>query len=340
VNPKLLLQLRERRAGTYVPRLGEAIFTGSDTPRTWAALIGQREAKAQLQAAVESVLDEDARLPHVLLASGHHGIGKTSIAKILAYDLGVRMLELSGAVTAEQFRAALGVLDDKDVVFWDEFHTAVGGNRNRADYLLSFMLEHALVTPTGREEMPDVTLIAATTDAGRLPETILSRFFLKPLLADYSDLEGRMLVLKLAERMGLPRPTDPAPIAMAANNNPRAIQEILLNLKFANVDPSRTPAQALGKAILWSGLSEDGLSKIAREILVVLLASKEHTASKETIAQMLGEPGPLAHHEKQLLQRGLIVIRGQGRTLTSEGEQRAWIAAMQSGDSKLVNEEE
>lgn len=311
-----MAKLKANQTGTApTPKVGTEIFGGGDYPQGWDGLIGQSLVKEQMQAAIRSCLGSDRRLPHTLLASGVAGVGKSTVAQIIGFQLGVRFLPVSGPMTALEFRRAVSGLSDDDVLCWDEIHTAVTGNRNRADWLLPYMTDHVLLTGKGRWEGPDVTIVGATTEPGKLPLTLLSRFMLKPTFAPYGVDEGVELATALAVRMGVALlPEDRVKVALASDCNPRAMREILTNLDFAT---------SVEQAIGWAGYSPDGLSKIAQDILLVLLGADGNRASAPTIASMLGEPGSLQHHEQQLLQRGLMVISGTGRTLTESGLDRA-----------------
>ena len=320
--------VNNQRNGAPQPRYGAEIFSGTDYPQTWDGFIGQEQAKSQLTTAIMSARVRRARLDHVLLASGLHGIGKTTLAQIVGNTLhqtsggSSGYVAVSGALTVDEARTILLSMNDYDVLFWDEFHLAVAGNKNRADWLLPYLTDHSLLTKAGTEVMPDVTVIAATTDVGKLPQTVLSRFMLRPLLVEYTPAEANMLVENLASRMKVEGLThnDRVKIATAANRNPREMRVILTavrDLYTANgyID--------LPTALMWVGVTADGLSREAQDMMLVLLAAKDHTASIESIGAALGEPGPMRYHEQALLRRGYVSITGRGRVLTEDGLTRA-----------------
>jgi holliday junction DNA helicase RuvB len=305
-------------------RRGDQIFDGTDYPSTWAGFIGQTAAKEHLQAAVRSALHRTTRLEHTLLASGLAGIGKTTLAHLLAYQHGAGMVSISGPVTVEEARPILLSLTDGDIVFWDEFHLAVVGNRNRADWVLPVLTGDGLLTSAGAEKIPDVTFVAATTDVGKLPLTVTSRFMCKPKIVGYSDVEAVMLVRNLSDRMGIcVDPSEEPRIARAANNNPRDMRMILTAAR----DVAYTGAYSLEKAFAWAGMSHDGIPTVAQEMLLLLLTAKDQTMSIDSIAASLGEPGPLRHYEQVLMQKGMVAITGRGRKLTDEGAVRAELLA-------------
>jgi Holliday junction DNA helicase RuvB len=305
------------------PKRGEDIFEGTDYPREWAGFIGQAQAKEQLIANVVASRARGKRMEHTLLASGIHGVGKTTLATLLAFQRDVGLVQTTGPLDVNEARTLMTAMQDRDVLFIDEAHLLVQGNRTRADWLLPFMTEGKLYTETGAQKMPDITLVAATTDVGKLPRTLISRFMVRPKITAYTDDEATHIVANLAARMDVEVPDEFLPrIAQAANKNPRDVRMILTQLRdLALAFPDREPD--LGKAFEWAGLSADGLDTVDQDFMLVLLSSREYTASIDSLGAQLGEPGPLKHHEQNLLQRGFIEITGRGRKLTHDGVKRA-----------------
>lgn len=306
------------------PKRGEEIFEGTDYPREWSGFIGQDDAKERLQIAIASAKARGARLEHTLLDSGMHGIGKSTLATLFAAKAEVGMQSTTGPLDVEDARKLMKPMRDGDILFIDEAHLLVQGGRNKGDWLLPFMTEGKLYTSSGAITVPDITIVAATTDAGRLPQTLISRFMVRPDFVPYTPDEGAKIALNLAARIGvaIPRGKTAERIAVAADYNPRAMRQILTgvrDLQFAR--PETHPN--LEKAFEWAGVSGDGLTTLAREFLIILLTAKDNTASIESIKAQLGEPGPLKHEEQVLLKRNLVTITGRGRQLTDTGRTRA-----------------
>ena len=306
-----------------IPKFGDLIFAGTDYPKSYDDFIGQRDAVLQLRTAVLSAKTRNAALGHILLASGAHGIGKTTLAQIIAYDMGTGLVEASGAMTGDDFLKVIGNLDDGDILFWDEFHLAVAGNRNRADFLLPFMLDCKVPTKRGYIDVPRITLIAATTEVGKLPQTVISRFPIKPHLEYYTDEEAVLIARKLAVRVGV-RITNEAifkTIAAAANGNPRDMRSILEQVR--DIAVAEEGKVDLGKALRWAGLTRDGLNRDQQAYLIALLGSPDYTCGENTLKAVLGEPGTMRHIENPLIQRSLVTMSGRGRMLTETGIERA-----------------
>ncbi len=309
------------------PKRGADIFDGP-YPRTWDEFIGQPLAREHLQAAIASSRRRGVRLEHVLIASGLAGIGKSSLARLIASELGAGLLALSGVIAVDEARTALRAMRDGDVLFIDEIHQIVGGNRARAEWLLHLLQDGRLLTARGAEPMPDVTVVAATTDAQKLPETILDRFVIQPTLVPYDEAEALMIASGLAGRMGFggdvlgPVPNaDLIALTQAANNAPRTMRKLLATYRDTAFRGEETRFD-VDAALRWAGYTRDGLDEVAQKYLLVLVAC-EGRASLATIAGQMGEPGPLRHTEALLGVRGYITIEGNGRELTQAGVVRA-----------------
>lgn len=299
---------------------GYDIFSGTDYPMVFGEVIGQLEAVARLKAAIATTRARNVRLDHTMLASGTAGIGKTTLAQITAFELGVGLVTVSGPVGVADARRLMRRMQDKDVLFWDEIHMAVAGGKTKAEWLLPLLTDGKLVTRTGTELMPDITVIGATTDVGRLPATIQSRFMVWPEFRYYTDIEATLLVQSLVGRMGVDLGPDYyGRVAAAADHNPRAMRRILTAIR----DVMNVGEIDLDMAFRWAGVTYDGLTQVCQNILLALLSAKDYTASADTLAGILGEPGPMRYAENQLIQRGLLTISGRGRVLTDTGVERA-----------------
>lgn len=300
---------------------GAQIFEGTDYPQSFNGFVGQHQAVAQLKAAISSAQHRGTRLDHVLLASGTQGIGKTTLAQIIAAEMGTGFVAVSGAINIDDARALLGSMEDGDILFWDEFHLATNGGKAKAEWLLPFLTDSVLLTKDGVEVMPDVTVLSATTDVGRLPITITSRFMVRPALVFYNDVEAIVLVKQLTERMSVPLPHQYfEDIARAADNNPREMRLVLTSVRDLMLS---TGEVNLPTAFRWAGVTYDGLSTTGQDILLALLQARDHTASLDTLQGLLGEPGPIKFAENQLMAKGLVTVTGRGRQLTDTGYERA-----------------
>jgi holliday junction DNA helicase RuvB len=301
-------------------------------PDDWEGFVGQDKVKRQLLVACRSAKKRGESLAHVLLASGEPGIGKTTLALLTAQEMGTQLKVISGPVKANEARIMLSAMRDGDVLFYEEFHQAVAQGKAKAEWLLNFLQDGVILGPRGAERQPAVTLIGATTDAARLPDTIISRFPLRPVLVPYEDDEAAVIGMKMASTVfgggELPFPTvdDFRDIARAAANNPRTIGSILSNLRdLATVDLGHVwtgSRYSLSEALHWLGLKADGLTEVAVRYLIVMLDDFQAQAGEKALMDRLQEPN-LKSVERLLMQREYITKTRQGRVLTGEGIRRA-----------------
>jgi Holliday junction DNA helicase RuvB len=304
-----------------VKRGPDAIFGDGPYPRTLDKFIGQPLAKEQLASAMLSAAKRGAPMEHTLLASGYPGIGKTALAKIVAATLKVGYVEVGGTVTVKDIRPVLHVMQDHDVLFIDEIHRLVSQGKRNAEWLLQLLQDGVLALPTGVERAPRITVIGATTDAQKLPETILGRFPIQPILEPYNAGEAFAICLQTAERLETNVTREQAiRVSEAANYNPRAMDRILRAVRNIQVAGLETD-DIVARALVWTGLSSDGLTAMAQDYLM-LMYGYGGTAGQATMKAALNEIA-IDMTEKLLIQKGFIVVTPRGRELTKLGVSRA-----------------
>lgn len=298
----------------------------------WDHFIGQRLAVEQLKIACASAKRRFQPLDHVLIAGGKPGIGKTTLAHLIAKELGVRLFKVSGKVTVNEARIVINDMRDRDILFYDEIHQAVTGGRAQAEWMLPVLQDGVIMGPLGEEDIPKITIIGATTDAGKLQRPIVERFTIRPTLVDYSDEEGAKIawlnscpIFAEAGMHGVS--TDlAARVARTSNNVPRDINQILRQVRdIAYVRDVKGNAydDDFERALVFMHRTEDGLDYTMQRYLVSLLTEFGGSAGERAIQNRLQEPGGVAFQEAILLDKGLIAMTGRGRTLTASGIRRA-----------------
>lgn len=294
----------------------------TDYPLTWDEFIGQDRAKKQLRMAVQSAISRKAPMDHVLLASGVPGIGKTALAMLISSELCRPMLAVSGRVDANAARVVLMGMEDNSILFIDEIHRLVQGGKSHAEWLLHLLQDGAIVGPRGPERMPPITVIAATTDIGRLPETIVSRFPIRPVLEPYSEKEAREIVQMMAYNSKIELTEDElTSVARAGNCNPRRMSSILRALRDQVEVHDETN---IDEALEWMGITPDGLDDLAQRYLLALVFTFNGQAGVKPLEDALYEgSGNLEITERLLMDRGLLVRERTGRTPTQAGIRRA-----------------
>lgn len=299
---------------------GEAIFGDGPYPHKMTEFVGQEQARVQLLTAMTSAKERGAPLGHVLLASGTPGIGKTTLAKLVASMLGTGYAEVGGNVTVKDVRPVLEAMQDGDVLFLDEIHRLVSTKRTNAEWLLQLLTDWKLVLPTGVLTLPKITVIAATTDAQKLPRTILDRFTITPVLEPYTEEQGVQIAKVTAKRLNMELPEGQYHrVAAAADYNPRIMARLLSTVRDLQI--AKTEGDIVATALQWQGVSFDGLARVEQDYLM-LLCGYGGTASIGTMKAVLGESA-LDQTERVLIQRGYITITGRGRELTRLGIERA-----------------
>jgi Holliday junction DNA helicase RuvB len=304
-----------------------ALITDGAHATEWSEFVGQDKAKRMLRLAAASAKARGARMGHVLLAAPYAGIGKTSLAFLVALERATGIKCASGKITVNEARVLLADCQDSDVLFIDEAHQMGKG----AEWLLHYMQNGKLMGPRGPEDGPQVTVIAATTEPGLLPAPVLDRFEYKPVLTPYSHDEATEIALTLAMKLfplAVPIPNEEVlhGIAGAGSCRPRIMRSLLLSLRdLASVGEISGPDYDLDVVLDLSEVTADGLTHQAQRYLTILLT--EHgsgPAGLTPLGDRLGEKGAgMADLESLLLDKGLIIRQPRGRELTMSGVRRA-----------------
>ena len=307
--------------GVDIKRGDAAIFGDGPYPQRMTEFIGQEAAKNQIMTSMISAATRKAPLPHTLLASGYPGIGKTALAKLISASLHVGYVEVGGTVTLKDIQPILEAMQPRDVLFIDEIHRMVSSGKRNAEWLLQLLQDGVLVLPTGVVKINPITVIAATTDAQKLPQTILDRFLIQPVLEPYTETEAVQISQTSATRLGVELPIgEHHRIAAAADYNPRVIGRLLMTCRDVVLGMPGCP-DPVNQAIQWTGFTADGLPRPAQDYLMLLLGYGG-LAGQTTLKAALNE-SEVGQTERVLIQRGFIAVTGKGRELTKLGIQRA-----------------
>lgn len=298
-------------------------------PQSFDEFVGQTTARLQILASITSAAKRGAPVAHTLLASGTPGVGKSALARLTAAKINRGFIELGGAIGEKEAAAALKVMQDGDVLFLDEVHRLVSRGKAKAEWLLTLLQDGELHLPTGVVKAPAITVIAATTDKEKLPQTILDRFPVQPILEPYRAPEAVEIAVLTAKRLGfgdlIPLPANMdwlTGVALACENNPRRMGNLLMSVRDIalanNCDNLHgDKGYDLDVALTWNGLTSDGLTRTAQDYLLALF-SLGGTAGIPSIKAMLNEEH-LVQTERSLIQKGYIQITPRGREITDFG---------------------
>jgi Holliday junction DNA helicase RuvB len=301
-------------------------------PQTLDDFIGQRDARANLKVFIESAKMRGEAMDHALF-HGPPGLGKTTLAQIMARELGVNFRMTSGPVLAKagDLAAILTNLEARDVLFIDEIHRlnpAVEEVLYPAleDFELDLVIGEGPAARTVRIELQPFTLVGATTRMGLLTTPLRDRFGIPTRLEFYTEDELHLIVTRGAKLMGAPAADAGArEIAKRARGTPRIAGRLLRRVvDFAVVEGDGTVTQAIAdRALTRLGVDCLGLDSADRRYLRLIAESYNGgPVGVETLSAALSESRDSLEDviEPYLLQKGLIQRTPRGRMLA----QAAW----------------
>ena len=301
-------------------------------PQTLDDFVGQAEARANLRVFIQSAKTRGEAMDHTLF-HGPPGLGKTTLAQIMARELGVGFRMTSGPVLAKpgDLAAILTNLEPKDVLFIDEIHRLSPVVEEvlypaLEDFALDLVIGEGPAARTVRIELQPFTLVGATTRLGLLTTPLRDRFGIPTRLEFYTEDELDLIVTRGARLLGIPSdPEGTREIARRARGTPRIAGRLLRRVvDFVTVEGDGRLTQAIAdRALTRLGVDYLGLDGNDRRYLTLLA---EHygggPVGVETIAAALSEARDAIEEviEPFLLQQGLILRTPRGRMLG----QKAW----------------
>ena len=306
----------------------EDVWQYSLRPKYFNEYIGQREAKDNLNIYIQATKQRGEALDHVLLY-GPPGLGKTTLAGIIANELGVNFRITSGPAIekAGDLAAILTNLDEHDVLFIDEIHRL---SRSVEEVLYSAMEDYALDIIIGkgpsarsvRIELPKFTLVGATTRAGALAAPLRDRFGIVSRLEYYKQEELEFIVTRAADilNIGIEK-AGASEIARRSRGTPRIANRLLKRV--------RDFAQVVGNGVITADIADEalkrlhvdkmGLDRIDRRVLKCIIENYDGgPVGIETIAAAVSEERDTIEdvYEPYLMQLGLLGRTPRGRVAT------------------------
>ena len=294
-------------------------------PLSLSEFIGQRAARANMQIFIEAARKTSQALDHVLFV-GPPGLGKTTLAQIVARELGVNFRSTSGPVIAKagDLAAQLTNLEERDVLFIDEIHRLNPAVEEilypaMEDYQLDLIIGEGPAARSVKIELPKFTLVGATTRAGLLTTPLRDRFGIPIRLEFYEIDELEKIVARGARVLGIGMSAEGAnEIAKRARGTPRIAGRLLRRVRdFAIVAEAGTVTRAIAdRALRLLDVDAAGLDVMDRKYLTFIATSYGGgPVGIETIGAALSEPRDAIEDiiEPYLIQNGFVQRTPRGR---------------------------
>ncbi len=300
-------------------------------PSTLKEFVGQQTLRDNLGVFVKAARARNEALDHVLL-SGPPGLGKTTLAQIIAREMGAGFRATSGPVIqrAGDLAAILTNLEARDVLFIDEIHRLAPAVEEilypaMEDFELDLMIGEGPAARSVKIDLPAFTLIGATTRSGLITRPLRERFGIPLRLQFYETSELKEIVVRGARILGMELDGEGAgEIARRSRGTPRVASRLLRRVRdFAAVaGTKRIDARAADEAL--KRLEVDGRGLDAMDRRYLLCIAKHYgggPVGAETVAAALGEERDVIEDviEPYLVQQGLVQRTPRGRMLSDAG---------------------
>jgi Holliday junction DNA helicase RuvB len=319
--------MTDRLVATH-PTDDERGFDASLRPQTLDEYVGQDKMKSSLRICIDAAKQRGEALDHAIFY-GPPGLGKTTIAHIIAKEMGAALRSTSGLVLAHagDLAAVLTNLQPYDVLFIDEIHRLPASVEEALypameDYQLDLVIGQGPATRTVKLDLPRFTLVGATTRAGALTSPLRDRFGLVYRLEFYSPVELQAIVTRSAGVLGIEIDGAGATeIAARARGTPRIVNRLIKRIRdYAQIKADgRITKQVAQEGLLWLGIDNAGFDEMDRKILLTIIEKfNGGPVGIESLAAAVQEDkGTLEDvYEPYLIQAGFLERTGRGRQAT------------------------
>ncbi len=297
-------------------------------PQVLDEYVGQERMKESLRICIEAAKQRRETLDHTIFY-GPPGLGKTTIAHIIAREMGGTLCPTSGLVLAHagDLASILTNLQEHDVLFIDEIHRLPASVEEALypameDFQLDLVVGQGPGARSVKLDLPRFTLVGATTKAGALTSPLRDRFGLVYRLEFYSPAELHTIVVRSAKLLEIP--IDPAgaeEIARRARGTPRIVNRLVKRVRdYAQVKAAgRITRSVAQEALAWLGVDSAGFDEMDRKILLTIIEKfGGGPVGVESLAAAVQEDRTTLEdvHEPYLIQAGYLDRTGRGRQVT------------------------
>ena len=297
-------------------------------PQRFEEYVGQERMKASLRICIDAAKQRGEALDHAIFY-GPPGLGKTTIAHIIAREMGVAIRSTSGLVLAHpgDLAAILTNLQERDVLFIDEIHRLPAAVEEALypameDFQLDLVIGQGPSTRTIKLDLPKFTLIGATTRAGALTSPLRDRFGLVNRLDFYTAEELQTIVIRSAGLLEIPiEPAGAAEIATRARGTPRIANRLIKRVRdYAQIKANgRITLGVAREALEWLGIDEAGLDDMDRKLLLTIIEQFDGgPVGIESLAAAVNDEKSTLEdvYEPYLIQAGYLERTARGRQAT------------------------
>ncbi|MDY0066544.1 MAG: Holliday junction branch migration DNA helicase RuvB [Steroidobacteraceae bacterium] len=325
----------------------EEVFDRAVRPKRLADYVGQTAVRTQMEIFIEAARRRSEALDHVLIF-GPPGLGKTTLANIIANELGVSLRQTSGPVIerAGDLAALLTNLQPNDVLFIDEIHRLSPVVEEilypaMEDFQLDIMIGEGPGARSIKLDLPPFTLVGATTRAGLLTSPLRDRFGIVQRLEFYDRAELQRIVTRAARILGVEADeAGAARIAQRSRGTPRIANRLLRRVRdYAEVKAGGRISEEVAQAALdLLDVDPQGFDVMDRKLLLTIMEKFDGgPVGVESMAAALGEDRGAIEDviEPYLIQQGFLMRTARGRVATRSAYQHFGLKQPQRAGGSL-----